>query len=472
MSGVRRAVHHHQFARPFGAFPTVEAAACVPSVLVGRDDPDCRELGQLGSQPCRMDRLRRFGRRLARLIEFEAMNGRRAVVLKKAFDPILVAFISFVALGLTSGLLGLAWPSMQKRFGLPIDAVGALYVASTAAYLVVSVAIGRIMARLGSGTTLLLGALLLMLAMFGTAAAPAWGVVVAFSAIGGLGSGVVDAGLNLHVATHHTARQMNWLHASFGIGVTAGPLVMTFALQRGPGWRFGYVVAGVFMLVPAALIFVTRRRWYGEAAAEKAPDIAAARASFGRSFRVASVWLGVATFIACVGLEIAVGQWAFVLLTESRGVAEGPAGVCVSAHWAALTGGRVLFGFISERIGTYRLLGVLMPSLAVATAMLWWNPTPAVGIAALLAIGFVEAPIFPLLMAGTRRRVGPAHAENAVALQMFGSGIASALLPGLIGTIGRRFGLEAMPPAFTALAVVALVCHMTTQIQSRDLAER
>src|SRR4051812_20748039 len=85
-----------------------------------------------------------------------------------------IAFAAFIGLGLTSGLLGLAWPSMQKAFGLPLDGVNTLLVLQTAAYTLTGFYIGRMMARFGSGTMLLAGSALMLLCMFGIALSGTW----------------------------------------------------------------------------------------------------------------------------------------------------------------------------------------------------------------------------------------------------------------------------------------------------------
>ena len=48
----------------------------------------------------------------------------------------------------------------------------------------------------------------------------------------GLGAGAVDAGLNNYVALHCEAKHMSWLHCFWGIGATAGPIVMAFWIDR------------------------------------------------------------------------------------------------------------------------------------------------------------------------------------------------------------------------------------------------
>src|SRR5579859_4974037 len=115
---------------------------------------------------------------------------------------IAIAFLGFIGLGMSGGLLGLAWPSMQKEFGLQLDAVNQIYLVQTAAYTLASFYIGRLMSRFTSGTTLLAACVLLAVGLFGYAVSSAWPVIVGLSLIWGLGSGTLDAGLNFYVAAY------------------------------------------------------------------------------------------------------------------------------------------------------------------------------------------------------------------------------------------------------------------------------
>src|SRR5205807_1188507 len=95
-------------------------------------------------------------------------------------------------------------------------------------------------------------------------------------------------------------------------------------------------------------------------------------ASFASSIRVPAVWLGMGMFTACVGLELGVAQWAYTLLAGPRGFRPAVAGLLVGAHWAAFTGGRILFGLVvADRFAPDRLLRVLMSAM-VAGAVLFW----------------------------------------------------------------------------------------------------
>lgn len=169
----------------------------------------------------------------------------------------LVAFLTFVGLGLSAGLLGVAWPYMQEEFNLALDAVSVLLLVQTITYTLASFIIGRIMARLGSGMSLAGGVLIMMLCMFAIALSSTWLLVVVFGLITGFGTGIIDAGLNMYVTTYHSARDMNWLHASFGVGISIGPLIMTYCALN-LKWQAGYTLVGGVLLIILLLLLVTR----------------------------------------------------------------------------------------------------------------------------------------------------------------------------------------------------------------------
>ncbi len=369
----------------------------------------------------------------------------------------IIAFLAFIGLGLSSGLLGVAWPFMQKDFNLALDAVNVLLLVQTITYTLASFFIGRIMARFGSGVSLVSGMLIMMLWYFGSALSSAWIMVVALGLAAGLGSGIIDAGLNLYVTTYHSARDMNWLHASFGVGITLGPLIMTYCALN-LKWQIGYAIVGGALLVILALLIMTRHLWRngGFQSAENKP---VRRASFSQSLRLPVLWFGMITFLAYVGMEIGIGQWAYTLLTQSRGIAPEVAGPWVSVYWGVFTGGRIFFGFIANRFDSTRLLRACLLAVVVGTFMFAWNPLPIIGSIGLIITGFAEAPVFPILMTTTPQRVGVEHAENGVSLQMSFVGAGAAILPGLIGTIGKNLGLETMTTTFVVMAVIVLVFH-------------
>ncbi|MFE9957783.1 MFS transporter [Micromonospora sp. NPDC005299] len=388
---------------------------------------------------------------------------------------LLLAYLAFVSLGLPDGLIGVGWPSIRLDLDVPTEAVGVVLTAGTVAYLTSSVLAGFTLARLGVGWLLAGSTLLAGVALTGYASTPALAVMVGFALVLGLGSGAIDAGLNAYAAAAFGPRHMNWMHAFFGLGVAIGPLIMTAVLGAGLSWRWGYALVAAAQLLLATAFALTVRLWRGgpSVGAALPPDpIApqvvpgepagggpARRTPIGATLRLPAVWLGGAAFAVYVAIEVSTGLWAFLLLTEGRGLSAAVAGLCVSGYWGSLFVGRVVQGVVAERLGT---AGVLRGSLLgmAGGAVLIALPAPGwVTVAGLLVVGFAAAPVFPLLTLTTAERVGRDHADRTIGLQIGAAGLGAALVPAAVGVLLARVSVAALGPTLVALAVALIALH-------------
>src|SRR5262245_44023324 len=173
----------------------------------------------------------------------------------------VLSFLGFASLGLPDGVLGVAWPSMRADFGLPLDALGALLVSTTAGYVTSSFLAGALLRRVSVGLLLALSCLGTGATLLGYAEAPRWALIVALGASAGVGAGAIDAGINTFAATHFAPRTLHLLHAAYGIGTTAGPLWMTSVLMAGHAWQRGYLAIGAVQLLLALGFALTLRLW-------------------------------------------------------------------------------------------------------------------------------------------------------------------------------------------------------------------
>ena len=385
------------------------------------------------------------------------MNVLSQIRARSGFSLVLLAFIAFISLGLPDGLFGVALPSIRSDFSIPLDVVGAFLIAGTAGYMLSSFSSGFLIARLGVGRMLALSCALTGSVLIGYTLAPTWWMMVTLGVGAGLGAGAIDAGLNTYVAAHFGEGLMQWLHASYGIGVTLGPIIMTVALTTLNSWRAGYLTVGVFQLGLAACFGLTLSLWNrGNAPTvdEQPKRLTDYKTSLGETLRQLRVWLSLLLFILYTGAEATLGVWAYTLLTESRGVDPAAAGLWAGSYWAMFTAGRMLAGLYTRRVGANTLvLGSLAGALAGA-ALLWWNPAPVVNLVAVAVIGFAIAPVFPALVSGTSQRVGEHFAANTIGMQVASAGLGAALVPGLAGILARQFSLEVIPIwLFTLFAV-------------------
>jgi fucose permease len=372
--------------------------------------------------------------------------------------PLLgLAYLGFISLGLPDGLLGVGWPSIRSDLDVPTASVGFILALFTAAYLSSSVAAGFAIARLGVGRLLAVSTALASLALTGYALSPWLAMIVFFAALLGLGSGAIDSGLNAYAAGAFGARHMNWLHASYGLGATIGPLIMTSVLAGGLSWRWGYGVVAGGQAALATAFAVTAGAWAVRGRATTAP-LAGPRAM--DTLALPAVWLGALAFAVYTAIEVAAGLWAYLLLTEGRGMPGSVAGVCVSAYWGSLFLGRVVLGVVAERLGSRRVLAASLIGIAAGATLIALPAPAAVAVVGLVLVGAAAAPVFPLMVLTTADRVGAEHADRTIGLQVGAAGLGGAALPAAIGVVLSRVGVETLGPCLLVLATALLVIYL------------
>jgi fucose permease len=365
-----------------------------------------------------------------------------------------LAFVAFISLGLPDGLLGVAWPSMRRSFGLPLDALGSLFISTTGGYVTSSFMSGALLRRMRLGTLLALSCAATALAMIVYSVAGHWAVIVAFGVLAGLGAGAIDSALNTFAAHSYSARTVNLLHAFYGFGTTIGPALMTAVLLANAGWERGYLVVGIAQLVLAAGFVASRRLWPAESGHG---DVHGARASIMETLRLPATVLSAVVFILYCGLEAASGAWQFTLLHEGHGVDTASAGVAVSAFWASLMAARIVFGLVQVAGPVARWLAACMSVCLLAAVGLSFVSYSVAGIATSAVIGFACGPIFPWLIAATPQRLGARHGANAIGVQIASAAIGLTLAPTLIGVLGDHEGVTAIPWGLAVLAALLLL---------------
>lgn len=382
-------------------------------------------------------------------------------VTRRSGPTVLIglAFLSFVSLGLPDGLNGVAWPSIRAYFNLPLDALGALLVMFTIGYLVSSFSSGRLLSLMSVGSLLALSCMATAASLIGYALTPAWWMMVALGALSGLGAGAIDAGLNTFAATQFSTRMVNWLHACYGVGAAAGPLIMTSVLSSHHPWQRGYAIVGGWQLM-LAICFVITRKWWPQLAAEPGQSSnSISRAPNLNTLKLPAVWLSSAVFFVYTGIEMAAGTWAYSLFTEAREISMATAGMWVSVYWGALTVGRLLSGVVVGFVSPNRLLSMCMIGIIVGAGMIWLGGASYVSFLGLAVTGLVSAPVFPSMIAATATRLGPAHTANAIGFQIAAAVLGQSLLPASVGMLADKFNLEIVGPALVAAGLLLLVLY-------------
>ncbi len=375
----------------------------------------------------------------------------------------VLAWLSFVFLGIPGGAFGVAWPAIRDTWNLPTAYLGILLLAFTGGYLCGAFVSGRVITRLGLGNALLLSSSVIVLGLASFGLSPTWALLIVTGYLLGTGQGILDAGINLHFANHFSARMMNWLHAFFSIGAAMGPFTVQLVGTTGEGWRLLWLSLALGQLLLTVGFALSRGKWLhspdrGTSRIEETPSTFA-------TLRQPLVLLGMALFFVFVGIESTAGSWSYILFNETRGVGAGLSATWAGLYWIAFALGRIVYGIVADRFVSESAVRVLFVAILLGAVMFSMRDYVAVSVAGLLLIGLAQAPIFPLLITATPGRLGTGHATNAVGFQISAAGLGIACLPALVGFLATFASLEILGPF---LALSALLCLFLFHLIARQ----
>ncbi|MGI8449032.1 MAG: hypothetical protein ACR2MP_18005 [Streptosporangiaceae bacterium] len=133
------------------------------------------------------------------------------------------------------------------------------------------------------------------------------------------------AALNAHAASHFSARDIIWMHASYGLGAITGPLLVTALLSDGLSWRSAYGIMAAAQGALAVVFALTRRNWPAHprsmAASMPRPEGCSPKPAGEAAPRKppAAMLLSALTCAAVeTGIESGAGIWGYVFLTDGR----------------------------------------------------------------------------------------------------------------------------------------------------------
>lgn len=368
---------------------------------------------------------------------------------------LLLCFIAFISLGLPDALLGVAWPTMAVEFSTTLDRLGIIMTGGTVGYALSSFMIGAIISRIGLSGLLIQSVSLTVIALVLFIVVPDWYWFPLVALIAGLGGGGIDAGLNAYVEKHYSSRIMQWLHASFGVGVTIGPAIMTLSLAMTGLWRPGYLLVACLMLLMLSAFIHYRGLWSDQP--DSGETDTQGSASMLATLQLPATWFSMLAFFLYTSAEIGLGFWAFTLLTESRGVVLATAGLWVTIYWGSFTVGRVFAGVLAPKLGEMRLTlyGLFISLIGLVMFTLQMGGPGGVYGLALIGLGF--APTFPALLSTTSERVAKAHVTNLIGMQISAAGVGLVVMPLSLGLLVSIVGLEVLAHVFLAMTASVLL---------------
>ena len=354
-----------------------------------------------------------------------------------------VIYLAFVSLGLPDSLLGSAWPVMQTAMEVPSSYAG--YVSMTIAVMTIisSLMSPRLMQKFATKWIVVVSISLTVMGLIGFSCSSQYWMLILFALPYGLGAGSVDAALNHYVANHYSSRVMNFLHCFYGLGAVISPNIMALAL-RYAHWNEGYRWTAYVQIGILAVCILSLPLWTKESQSE---EDAGKSAGIMDALRVPGVVLTLIAFFAYCAGEATCFLW-----TSSyfAGTKEGLSQEMIASFGSLIFGGlmlgRLIAGFISNRVGDRKLIrvGLIVETFGILLVLVPGSQyyTAVIGF---LMIGTGMGPIYPSIQHMAPANFGKKYSAPVIGLQMASAYIGSTFMPTVFGFIQQNVGIGIMP---------------------------
>lgn len=379
---------------------------------------------------------------------------------------LVVIYLAFISLGLPDALLGAAWPTMSHDIGAQISWAGGISMVISAGTIISALLSNKLTCKFGPGKVTLISVALTALALLGFSFAPNYLVLIFLAIPYGLGAGGVDAALNNYVAVHYESWHMSWLHCMWGIGASAGPYVMGFALSHGQRWTAGYQYIAVMQIALTLVLLMSLPLWKNNKKNElnkiaESKTKSFEKVSYAGILRIPGAKNILIMFFCYCALEQTAGLWASSYMVLHGGVSRIVAAGWASLFYVSITVGRFVSGFLTMRFNDATMIRIGQCVMLVGILVLLLPlPNHIELVTGFIIIGLGCAPVYPCIIHSTPHYFGADKSQAIVGMQMASAYIGSMVIPAIFGIVAQNVSMMLLPAYLLILLAVMTFMHV------------
>jgi len=290
-------------------------------------------------------------------------------------------------------------------------------------------------------------------------------VVIAFFFIG-LGEASNLAPNNVFCANlANSTTTLGFLHGSYGIGGTIGPLIATSLVVRARPWStFYYIVLSVAIL-NLVLAYATFRNYERDTPntiplhpTPSNPTGTSSNSLLKQAFRNKTTILGALFIFAYQGAEVSISGWVISFLISYRHSSPAHVGYVTSGFWAGITLGRFALSHPAHRIGEKKAVFFLMLGAAAFQLLVWLVPNVIGEAVAVSIVGLLLGPIYPCATAVFSKLIPKRlQMSSLAAVSALGSS-GGAVAPFFTGLLAQEVGTWVLHPICIGLFAGMVGC--------------
>lgn len=378
-----------------------------------------------------------------------------------------IIYLAFISLGLPDSLLGAAWPSIYPSFGVPFSYAGIISMIIAIGTIISSLQSDRLTRKLGTGKVTAISVTITAFALFGFSISNSFAMLCIWAIPYGLGAGSIDASLNNYVALHYESRHMSWLHCMWGVGATAGPYVMGFALSSGQGWNAGYRYIGMVQIVLTAILIFSLPLWgkHKSTAEEAAVHTERKVLSFKEIIQIPGTREVMICFFCYCALEQTTGLWASSYLTLYKGVSAERAAGFASMFFIGITIGRAVSGFLTMKLNDKQMIRLGQGLILAGILAMLLPLSETISLLGFILIGLGCAPIYPCIIHSTPAHFGADRSQAIIGVQMASAYVGTCIIPPVFGWMAGLIGVGILPVYL--LFILGLMVAMHERLEKK-----
>lgn len=384
----------------------------------------------------------------------------------------------------SSSVLLFHFPSNRdiRYYNIGYGIVSLIFVGNAFGFIFAALFLDALKARLGSGKVLALSQIIIASGyVVLSAAAPFPAIVVAFFLLGfGMSISIANSNTFAGGLTNSTT-MLGFVHGSYGIGGTIGPLIATaLVTQARVVWsRYYLITLGLtavnFFLagwafwsherdpVPPPQLLNTTENNSGR------PSATSQLFNMLSAFTSRLVFLGSLFIFAYQGAEVSISGWVISFLITFRGGDPSSVGYVTAGFWAGITIGRLALTTPAHRIGEKRFVYGITVGSAIFELLVWWVPNVVGDAVAVAIVGLLLGPVYPCATSVFLRSMSRSEKMSGLGvIAAFGSS-GGAAAPFTTGILAQAVGTWVLHPIAIALFGVMILCwFMLPTPEKRD----